>query len=124
LSPERLGGSPQPTIVGQIINMQTYRIKHLPIPNNEGDYHILGYFLGITIEGDDPCVSEIYAHFDRNGELFMYNLTKTHFENGEDVINKLCGWLKVQLLDQYNNGCQSIKLIIEKKNGKIIFNMP
>ena len=105
------------------MNMETYKIKLLPVPE-EGKYDILGYFLGMTIIGDDPCISEIYAHFYRNGERVVYNLTKTRFEDGEDVIDKLSDWLKVQLLDQYNNGCQSIKLIIEKKNGKLIFDMP
>lgn len=102
---------------------KTYKIELLPVPN-EGEYANLGCFLGMTIEGDDPCLSDIYAHFDRNGELVMYNLTKTSFEHDGDVIDDLTGWLKVQLLDQYNNGCQSIKLIVEKKNGKLIFDMP
>jgi hypothetical protein len=103
--------------------MQTIKIKPLPVPK-EGEYDNLGYFLGMTIAGDDPYVSDIYAHFARNGELVMYNLTEAPFEHDEDVIDDLIGWLKVQLLDQYNNGCQSVKLIIEKKNGKLIFDMP
>ena len=105
------------------MNMQSNEIKLLPIPK-EGEYKNLGYFKGMTIEGDDPYVSDIYAHFNRNGKLVMYNLTKTLLEDGEDVIVKLCVWLKMQLLDQYKNGSQSIKLIIEKKNGKLIFDMP
>ncbi len=100
-----------------------YKIKLMPIPK-EGKYVNLGYLLGITIEGDDPCVSEIFAHFDRNGEQVMYNLTKTPFEHDESVIDDLTGWLKAQLVDQYKNGCQSIKLIVEKKNGKLIFDTP
>lgn len=103
--------------------MQSYEIKLLPIPE-EGEYNNLGYFVGMTIEGDDPYVSDIYTLFRRNGKLVMYNLTKTRLEDGEDVIIELCHWLKVQLLDQYKNGCQSIKLIIEKKNGKLIFDTP
>ena len=103
--------------------MKTYEIKLLPVPK-EGEYDNLGYFLGMTIEGDDPCVSDIYAYFCRNGERVMYNLTKTPFEHDESVIDDLTGWLKVQLLDQYNIGCQSIKLIVERKNGKLRFDMP
>ena len=95
----------------------------MPVPK-EGKYVNLGYLLGITIEGDDPCVSEIFAHFDRNGEQVMYNLTKTPFEHDESVIDDLTGWLKAQLVDQYEYGCRPIKLIVEKKNGKLIFDTP
>jgi hypothetical protein len=27
-------------------------------------------------------------------------------------------------VDQYDNGCRSIKLIVERKNGKLSFDMP
>ena len=102
---------------------ETYKIELLPIPE-EGEYDNLGYFLGMTIVGEDPYTSEIYAYFRRREKLVIYNLTKTSFEHGEDVIADLIEWLKIQLLDQHNNGCQTVKLIVEKKNGKLIFDMP
>ena len=97
-----------------------YNIEKLPIPE-VGEYKNLGYLLGITIDGDDPCISKVHLHFERQGEKTIYVL-----EDGDKelIIKELIQWFQIQLINQVKHGTRDIKLIIEKVDGKLKIDMP
>ena len=109
-----MGKSSIPLIIEEaLFNKNSKGIKKADIPNR---YNNAGYHIHLEFTKDSKHYDVI---IDRKSSIKLRLL-----EDGEDVIVKLCVWLKMQLLDQYKNGSQSIKLIIEKKNGKLIFDMP
>jgi hypothetical protein len=97
-----------------------YNIEKFPIPE-EGKYKNLGYLLGITIDGDDPCISKVHLHFERQGVKTVYVL-----EDGdkESIIKELIQWFQIQLINQVKHGTQDVKLIIEKVGGELKIDMP